>query len=249
MPLHHRARRVFQFRRLPFKIRPRPTPLFRRIARQFHAIDRKHFAADQPFRITYREHPGKHARDVVAPRADKARNRREMRRVIATQRHERHVLLARALNRATTHDALRIREQHDLQQHRGWICGRTRLVILKSRIEVRQVDVVIQQMIQRVLERARQQLTREVDRNQARLGIDLFVFCHPRLDVSMNTVHIIGQQRLQDLRTARGFCYSLVDMTGLLSSEMFRITCVVIASGGARRAVTGAGGLFDDESC
>jgi hypothetical protein len=123
MPLNHRARRQFQFGRLFFKVRPRPAPLLRRVARQFHAVDRRHLATNQAFRVAHREHAREHLRDILAQRADEARDRGKVRRLLATQRHERDVLLARALNTPTAHDALRVGEQHDLGQHPGGYAG------------------------------------------------------------------------------------------------------------------------------
>jgi len=46
MPREHRRRRGFQLVRLRFEIGARATPMFRRIARSLHAIDREHLATD-----------------------------------------------------------------------------------------------------------------------------------------------------------------------------------------------------------
>ena len=69
------------------------------------------------------------------------------------------MLLTRAFDRATAHDALGVGKQHHLQEHGRWIRRSARVIILNPGVEVRQIDVVIEQVIQRMLERARQQLT------------------------------------------------------------------------------------------
>ena len=130
--------------------------MLRRVTRQLHAVDRKHLAPDQPLPVADRQHRRKDLRDVVAERADKVRDGGEVRRGHAAQRHERHVLLAHPLNRPTAHNALRVREEHDLEQHGRWVRRRAGRVIAEASVEVRQIDVVIEQMIERVLERARE---------------------------------------------------------------------------------------------
>lgn len=47
-----------------------------------------------------------------------------------------------------------------------------------SRIETGQVDLAVEQMVQRMLERAGQQLPLQVHRKKSRAGVDVFVTCH-----------------------------------------------------------------------
>ena len=101
-------------------------------------------------------------------------------RGVAAEGDERHVLLAGALDPATAHDALRVGEEHHLQQHRRRIRRRARLVVPKARIERRQIDRVIEQMIQRVLEGAGEQLPREIDGQEPRVRVDVLVAGHGR---------------------------------------------------------------------
>jgi hypothetical protein len=71
---------------------------------------------------------------------------------------------------------------------------------------------MLHEMMQRVLERARQQLAGQVHRDQARLRIDVFVFRHLGLDGSLVYVHIIDQQAFDPIRTTTSFCYSFVSL-------------------------------------
>ena len=131
-----------------------PASRLRCIVREFDAIDRKHLAFNQPRRVAHREHGGEDPRDVVAQRAHELRDGGEVRRAIATQRDERHVFFARPGDLSAADDPLRIREQHDREEQRERVGGCAGLVVLEARIEVRQIDGLIEQMIQRVLERA-----------------------------------------------------------------------------------------------
>ena len=51
-------------------------------------------------------------------------------------------------------------------------------VVAEARVEAGQVEFVIEQVIQRVLEGAGQQLPCKIDRQEARAGIDVFVAGH-----------------------------------------------------------------------
>ena len=133
-----------------------PLKLLGRVARQLHAINRKHLPPDQALAVAHREHRRKQLRDVVTARADEMGNGGEVRRGHAAERHDRHVLLADAFDRPAPHDALRVREEHDLEQHGRWVRRRAGRVIAEASVEVRQIDFVIEQMIERVLERARE---------------------------------------------------------------------------------------------
>ena len=115
---------------------------------------------------------------VVAQLADEVRDRREVRARVAAQRDEGDVLAAGALDAAAADDAVRVGEQHDLEQHRRRVGAGAGLVVPKARIEGRQIDLVIEQVVQRVLERAGEQLAREIDRQKPRIGVDVLVAGH-----------------------------------------------------------------------
>ena len=119
--------------------------------------------------VAHREYGGKDPRDVVA------------------QRDEGHVLFTRAGNLPTADDSLRVREEHDLEQQRGRIGWCAGLVVLETRIEVRQIDGVIKQVIQRVLQRFRQQLSRQIHGEQARMRVDVLVARHANTSMKMRS--------------------------------------------------------------
>ena len=58
------------------------------------------------------------------------------------------------------------------------MCGRARRVIPEPCIEVRQLHLVIEQEVQRMLERVRQQLAREVHAQELRVGSEGLVAGH-----------------------------------------------------------------------
>jgi len=155
MTHEHRRRRGFQLGRLPLELGAGPTPLLRGIAGQLHPIDGKHLAPDQALLVADGQYGGEDPGDIVAQRAHEVRDRREVRRLVAAEGDERHVLLARPGDRAAADDPARVGEKHDLQQRRRGIGGRARRVILEAGVEVRQVDHPRQQMMQGVLEGAR----------------------------------------------------------------------------------------------
>jgi len=86
------------------------------------------------------EHPG----DVLAHAADEVGDGGEMRAAIAAQGDEGHLFPASPLDATAADNALRIGEQHHLQQHRRRIRRGPRLVVAKPRIEARQIDLVIE---------------------------------------------------------------------------------------------------------
>ena len=85
---------------------------------------------------------------------------------------------AHAFNGPTAHDALGIGEEHHFKQHGRRVRRRAGRVILEARVEVRQIHLVIKQVVQRMLERAGQQLAREVDAQELRIRIERLVAGH-----------------------------------------------------------------------
>ena len=105
---------------------------------------------------------GEDGGDILAQRAHDVRDRREVRRGVAAERDERHVLAARALDSATAHDALRVREEHHLQEHRRLVRRGACLVIPVARVEMGEIDRVAEQVVERMLQRAGQQRRRQI---------------------------------------------------------------------------------------
>ena len=79
---------------------------------------------------------------------------------------------AHPFDRPTAHDALGVGEEHHLEQHGRRVGRRAGCAVLEARAEVGQIHLVVEQVVQRVLERAGQQLTREVDAQERRIRIE-----------------------------------------------------------------------------
>ena len=89
-------------------------------------------------------------------------------------------------------------KQHHLEQHGGRIHRRARDVIPKSGVEVCQIDFVVEQMIERVLERAGQQLAREVDAQELRVRIDGCVAGDGRTSTPRDQLHTFAASITRD---------------------------------------------------
>jgi hypothetical protein len=68
---------------------------------------------------------------------------------------------------------------------------RARHVIPKTRIEVRQIDRPVEQMIERVLERAGQELLRQINGQEARIGIDVRKTRHATSSTARGADHTV----------------------------------------------------------
>ena len=178
VPLQHRLRRRFEFLGLALEVGARAAAALRRVAGQLHPVDRKHLAPDQALPIADRQHGREHPGDVLSQGAHETGDCREVRARIPAQGNERHLLATRAFDRPAAHDPARVGEEHHLQEHRGRIRRGSGLVVPESRVEVRQIDLVIEQVIQRVFEGAGQQLPRQVDGQEPGAGIDVLVTGH-----------------------------------------------------------------------
>ena len=111
-------------------------------------------------------------------RADELRDGREVRRGVPAERDERHVLSAEALDSAAADDAVGVGAQDDGQEHRRRVGGRAGVVVPEARVEARQVDRLVQQVMRGVLEGAGQQLGGEIHRQEARARVDVLVAGH-----------------------------------------------------------------------
>jgi hypothetical protein len=150
--LEHHGGSRFQLRPLLLEVRPRAALALARIARQLHSVDGEHLLTDQALALANANHCGKDLLDVLLTAADEICNRREVRGTVTTQGHERHVVAAGALDSPAAHNALRIGEQHHLQQHRRRVGRRAPQIIVVVCVEVRQIQLVVDQVAQGVLE-------------------------------------------------------------------------------------------------
>jgi hypothetical protein len=88
------------------------------------------------------------------------------------------VLTSEAFDATAGNHTARVSQQHDLEQHGGWEGRRTGVVVVEASVEGAEVDLVVEQMVQRVLEGAGQSLGFEVNGKKARAGVDLLVAGH-----------------------------------------------------------------------
>ena len=121
-----------------------------------------------------------------------------MRLAVAGQGDEGDVVTARALDVAAADDALGIGEQDDFEQHTRWVGCRTGHIVAKTRIKIGEVNIVVEQTIQRMLKSARQKLPLKVNGKKPRAGVDVFVARHDApskyhsvfdLDISFGSRH------------------------------------------------------------
>ena len=75
-------------------------------------------------------------------------------------------------------DALAVGEQDDLEQHGGRIGGSAGGVVIEPGIEAGQVELVIDEVIERVFEGAGKQLPLQVNGKETGAGVDVFVAGH-----------------------------------------------------------------------
>ena len=104
--------------------------------------------------------------------------RSEVRRRRAAEGDARHVVLARAHDPAAAHDAVGVRAQDPLEQHPGRIRGGPGDIIANAGIERRQVELVLEQVMHRVLDSAGQELLRQIDGSEAGIRIDVLLPGH-----------------------------------------------------------------------
>jgi hypothetical protein len=119
--------------------------------------------------------------DLGAEGADEPGEGGEVRGGIAAEGDEGHLLAAGTLDVAAADDAPAVGEEHDLEQHGRRVGGCAGEIILVAGVEPGQVELVIDEVVQRVFEGAGQELPFEINGNEARAGVDGFVAGHGSL--------------------------------------------------------------------
>ena len=135
-------------------------------------------STDQALCIADQQHLLEHLTNQLTQAGDERGDGGEVRAAVAAQSDEGDVLAARTLDAAAGDDAARVGQQHDLQEHGRRVGTRTDLVVVKARVERAQVDLAVEQVVQRVLEGAGQQLRLEIDGQKPRAGVDVLVAGH-----------------------------------------------------------------------
>jgi len=123
-------------------------------------------------------HLAEEAGDVVAQTRDKAGDGGEVRGAVAREGDEGDMFAAGALDAARADDALAVGEEDDLEQHSRWVGGRAGEIVAVAGIKAGEVESAVDQMMQRVLERAGQQLPLEIDGDEARADVDVLIARH-----------------------------------------------------------------------
>ncbi len=118
------------------------------VGRKLHAVDGEHFSADQTLVIAQIQHLGEDPGDLIAQRSNERGDGCEVWSAVARQSNERDLLAAGTLDSSATDDPLRVGEQHHLEQHRGWPGRSPHFIVAVACVEQRQIDLVIEQMIQ-----------------------------------------------------------------------------------------------------
>ena len=124
------------------------------------------------------EYLGEDAGDIVAQRCNKPGDSGEVRPAVAGQRDKGDVFAAGAPDAAAADNAHGVREQDNLQKHGGRIGGCPRHVVAVTRIETREIEFVVDQVVHGMFEGAGQKLLLQVDGEKAWAGVDVFVARH-----------------------------------------------------------------------
>lgn len=101
-----------------------------------------------------------------------------MRRTVAAQGDERHVLTTGALDSPATDDALAVGKQHDLEQQGRRIGRCACLVVALASIKAREVEFVVDEVVERMLKTTWKKLPFKINRKKARAGVDVLVASH-----------------------------------------------------------------------
>lgn len=146
----------FEFGGLLGKVGPAAALALAGVAGEFDAIYRKHLTAYQALAVTEVEDVAEQRRNLVTQGADEGGKRGVVRGAVTTEGDEGDLFTAGAFYLTTADNAAAIRKQDDFEQHGGWIGGSASLVVLVAGIEGLEVNLMVDQIIQRVLERAGQ---------------------------------------------------------------------------------------------
>jgi hypothetical protein len=155
-------------------------PFLGGIGGELAAVDGKHLLADEVKLITDEEDFEKEVDDLLIQGGDEVGNGGEVGGRITREGHEDNVLLAALLYLPAGGDAPGIGVEDDLQEDGGVIGRGAGIVIGVAGIEHGEVEFLVDQVIEGILEGAREDLLVKGDGNELALTvIVLFVACHP----------------------------------------------------------------------
>ena len=155
-----------------------PAALLAGVAGQLDAVGGEHLAADQALGVTGHQHLREQRLDLIAQRHHKLGNVRVAGLAVATDGDELHVARAGGRDTAAGDQALAVGEQDDLEHH-AWVIGTgARDVVLEARIQVAQIQLVIDEVVQRKGKTARHDLLRQHHGQHQRMAITGLVARH-----------------------------------------------------------------------
>lgn len=136
-------------------------PLLRGITGQFAAVDGEGVPADQIQFAGVQQHIGEHVRHFLVHLRHEVRDRGEVRAGVGGKRHELDIPFAGLRQFAARDEAFVVSVQHDLEQH-GRVVGQPAgFLIGVTRRKRREVDVLIDDLVQGVFEGTWQDLIAE----------------------------------------------------------------------------------------
>ena len=175
MAAQHMADGLIQLGGLACKISPGPAPLLACVRRELAPINGKHLLADQVHGIADQQHLPEQVDYLLVHGGDEIGNGGEMRSSISGQGHEDHVFPAGLLDLAAGHYPAGVGIEHDLEQDAGIIGWRSALIVTEAGIEDREVQFVINQMIEGVFKGAGQDLAVKMDGDELALGVGVWL--------------------------------------------------------------------------
>lgn len=150
------------------------------VGRQLDAVDGEHLAPDESLPVADHQDLGKELGHRVAQAGDERGQRREVRLAVARDGDEQDILAARRLHLAAADDATAVGQQYDLDERGGIEGGGAFEVVLVTGMEVREVELVIDQVAKRVFKTAGEHLPVEIDGQKLQSFVNRFIARHFR---------------------------------------------------------------------
>ena len=153
---------------------PRATPLFRCATRNLGTVDGEKAPAQQTHLLANEQHLQKHRHHLNLQARHKFSDRRVVEGLPTSQGHEDHVLAARPLDFAGGRHATRVSQQDDFQENLRVVRQSPGSVVIEPLLKQRDVDSVLYDVMNRVFERARQDLLVQSYRKHQSLCVGVF---------------------------------------------------------------------------
>jgi hypothetical protein len=152
------------------------TPL--EVAILVHPVDGEHLAPDEILKLADKKDLGEDIGDLVLQLPDESGHGGEVRGAVSRERDEGDAGAAGFFDPAAADNAAGVGKNNQLEQHRRRVGRRPGFIVAIARVQAGQIQFVLEQVVERVLEGAGQQLAGAVDGKQPRRGIDRLVAGH-----------------------------------------------------------------------